>query len=534
MYLRDIMHTSFNPAETVLNRSNVTSLEPKWQLSLGNTIASGITVVNGVAYVGDWNGFLSAINVADGTIRWQTFIGLTHAQPDCGYPEPTGVSSQSVVHNGIVYVGGGDAAVYALDAASGAIVGRLPLGDEADGVYIWSSLMVYRNTLYVGISSFADCPLVRGGLARIDLSNPAASTVKYLMPPGRVGAGVWLTPAFDVASNAILVTTGTGEQEPAAGVFGGTLLKLDADSLNLQGFFLLPTNSTDHDIEWGSSPTLVPTGDGRTLVLATGKDGILYALDLQTLSPAWQTTLAIGGACPQCGNGSLSTPAFDGQRVYVGAGTPPDETGPGSLYALEPSTGAVVWMTPLDGTVIAPVTVANGVVYAATLSGLQVFDTATGTSLWHDPTGTAQYGQVAVADGVIYAGYVDGSLIARTVSLLPALTLELNGTSFRAGDTLVLRATVIPGPGSPVMDGYIALQVPDQTQYFLQANGGLTPLPQPLVANWSVTSVSAEIFRYTFSGSEPTGGYTWLGAFAVPGTGNVLGNIARASFTFSP
>jgi hypothetical protein len=82
------------------------------------------------------------------------------------------------------------------------------------------------------------------------------------------------------------------------------------------------------------------------------------------------------------------------------------------------------------------------------------------------------------------------------------------------------------------VDRYIALQVPDQTQSFLQANDGLTPPPQPLVANWPVTSVSTEIFRYTFTGSEPAGCYTWLGALGVPGTGTVLGNIASGSFTF--
>jgi hypothetical protein len=166
---------------------------------------------------------------------------------------------------------------------------------------------------------------------------------------------------------------------------------------------------------------LVPRGDGRPLVLATGKDGILYALELQTLSPAWQTTLAVGGPCPQCGQGSLSTPAFDGQRVYVGAGNPPDVSSYGSVYALEPLTGAVLWMSHLDGPVIAPVTVANGVVYAATLTGLQVFDAVSGALLWRDPTGTAQYGQVAVVDGVVYAGYVNGSLIARTDPAAPEL-----------------------------------------------------------------------------------------------------------------
>jgi outer membrane protein assembly factor BamB len=76
-------------------------------------------------------------------------------------------------------------------------------------------------------------------------------------------------------------------------------------------------------------------------------------------------------------------------------------------------------MQALDGTVLAPPTVANGLVYTATLTGLHIFDAHTGELLWQDPTGTSQYGQVAVVDGVVYATYVDGSVRAWTVDRTP-------------------------------------------------------------------------------------------------------------------
>ena len=418
MYLWDLTHSSFNPRESVINQANVATLHPQWQINLGQTIATGMTIVDGVAYVGDWNGNFSALNIADGTLRWQAFVGLTPAQPDCD-PATAGVSSQAVVQGGAVYVGGGDAAVYALDIASGALLWRVSLGDIADGAYLWSSLMLYRKALYIGIASFGDCPLTRGGLARIDLSHPTTPLIRYFMPKGRVGAGVWSTPAIDPGSNTVLVTTGNGVQHPRLGAFGSTMLKLDAGTLATQAYYLLPTNSTVDDIEWGSSPTLVPTAEGRTLVLATAKDGRLYAQDLRDLSPVWQTTVAIGGSGPQSGEGAIATPAFDGQRVYVGAGRPPDGSSPGSLYAIDPPTGAVLWMQALDGTVLAPPTVANGLVYTATLTGLHIFDAPTGELLWQDPTGTSQYGQVAVVDGVVYATYVDGSVRAWTVDRTP-------------------------------------------------------------------------------------------------------------------
>lgn len=413
MYLWDVTHTSFNLAESVLTPATVARLHAKWLINLGNTISSGITIVNGVAYVGDWNGNFSAINVTDGVLHWQTFVGRSPPSPNCALSN-IGVSSQAVVQNGVVYVGGGDAAVYALDAASGAILWRLPLGDATAGAYLWSSIILYHNALYIGLASLGDCPLVQGELARIDLTNPAASVV-YLEPPGRLGAGVWSTPAIDPGSNTVLVTTGNGDEDLASGAYGEAMLKLNADTLAIRASFFLPTDYAALDLDWGSSATLVPIPDGPTLVLATAKDGVLYAQELRGLSPVWQTSLAISAAsAAPLEGGSLSSPAFDGQRVYVGAGIPPDRSSLGALYALEPMTGRVLWRQLLAGAMIAPPTVAAGVVYAPTLTGLQVFDAATGTLLWQDPTGTPQFGQVAVVDGVVYAGYSDGSVRAWT------------------------------------------------------------------------------------------------------------------------
>jgi hypothetical protein len=53
------------------------------------------------------------------------------------------------------------------------------------------------------------------------------------------------------------------------------MLAINAASLEIKSWFLLPTNSVDEDIEWGSSPALFQTSGGLPLVAATGKDGIL-------------------------------------------------------------------------------------------------------------------------------------------------------------------------------------------------------------------------------------------------------------------
>jgi hypothetical protein len=97
-----------------------------------------------------------------------------------------------------------------------------------------------------------------------------------------------------------------------------------------------------------------------------------------------------------------------------------------------------------------------------------------------------------------------------------------------------LTATTRPGPVPQAVDVYVALQLPDQSLWFLQADGALTPEARPLVASWVVAPFSGEIWHYTFNGTEPAGRYTWLAAFTEPGTMNILGTIAQAPFTFSP
>ena len=93
----------------------------------------------------------------------------------------------------------------------------------------------------------------------------------------------------------------------------------------------------------------------------------------------------------------------------------------GSWAALDPITGTILWQTadpqtetlpaPL-GTVgvwdLGPVTVANGVVYTASMakSGHQMFalDAATGQILWQFAAGSSVNSGPAVVDGSVYWG----------------------------------------------------------------------------------------------------------------------------------
>lgn len=79
----------------------------KWGYSPGGMIRSELTYVDNVIYITSADGFVHAINAADGTLKWKHQIGINMAL--------SGVS----VANGVAYLGGYDGFFYALNANDG-------------------------------------------------------------------------------------------------------------------------------------------------------------------------------------------------------------------------------------------------------------------------------------------------------------------------------------------------------------------------------------------------------------------------------
>src|SRR5438874_11750502 len=76
MYLYDLGHYSFNRDESTIDNTNVQTLEAAWRTSLAAPIAAAPTIVNGVAYVGAWDGYFHAIDAKTGAKIWRTFVGV--------------------------------------------------------------------------------------------------------------------------------------------------------------------------------------------------------------------------------------------------------------------------------------------------------------------------------------------------------------------------------------------------------------------------------------------------------------------------
>jgi polyvinyl alcohol dehydrogenase (cytochrome) len=158
----------------------------------------------------------------------------------------------------------------------------------------------------------------------------------------------------------------------------------------------------------------------RDVVGIGEKSGVYIVLDAETGEFIWNTLVGPGGDQ----RGFEWGTAYDGKRIYGaitnqhnipyqltqdGVTSGPFVTG-GSWAALDQDTGKILWQTgdPVGAYDLAPVTSANGVVYASSMpqTGDQMFalDGKTGEILWRFAAGSSVNSGPAVVDNTVYWG----------------------------------------------------------------------------------------------------------------------------------
>jgi outer membrane protein assembly factor BamB len=418
-YCGSLAMTGNAVGERVLSTASVPRLQLLWSRTLSGPIGSAPSVARGKVYVGDWGGVEWALDATTGNVVASADLGTT-TNANCN-PAVLGISSSPAIDGSRLYLAGGDDGFYALDADTLSVLWRRSLGDNsaAGGYYGWCSPAVAGGKVLQGIASNCDNPFPRGALTALDPVTGETAATAYLVPDDRVGGGVWTSPAVDLDHRKIYVTTGSAHSFDDGDAF--SILRLDLDTLQIEDRWKLPhTADTSEDADWGSSPTLFTDANGRALVGAGQKDGGYYAFDRNDLAsgPVWIAPIAISGDVPQAGQGTLSTAAFDGNVLYVGGGSPPgsDPSVLGAVSALSPANGTILWQQTFDGPVIAPVSFANGVVFAAGGNKVVAFDAATGSVIWSYKMKAFGFGGVAIAGGRTYVGDLFGTIYAFGVS----------------------------------------------------------------------------------------------------------------------
>ncbi len=104
----------------------------RWSFPTGGPVHSSPAVANGVVYVGSFDRNVYALDAATGAVLWS-------------YTTGNSVNSPPVVIGGVVYVGSDDGNIYALNAATGAA-----LWSFTTGAPVASSPAVANGVVYVG------------------------------------------------------------------------------------------------------------------------------------------------------------------------------------------------------------------------------------------------------------------------------------------------------------------------------------------------------------------------------------------------
>jgi outer membrane protein assembly factor BamB len=427
--------SSYNNLESVINVTTAANL--KQVLAIAPTTPAAVisdqpAVVNNVVYYGDWLGNFYARDTK-GAVLWTKNLGVMMPPAGNGCtPSSIGVVSspsvKTITVNGvatpIVYVTGADGYMYALYASNGTVLWKTQLTDPSTGGLLWDSPAEYNGSVFVGVASYGDCPLVQGKEFKLNWRTGAIQAVAKLVPDGCVGAGEWGSPTIDETNNKIYLSTGTQDNscklngQPYVEPNALAIVELDMN-LAVVGSWRIPPTEQGIDSDFGISPTLsTATINGVSTQLVSGgnKNGRYYVFKRDALSagPIVDKVLGQGGTCPDCGEGTISSSATDGKTLYQGTGstTVGGVNYKSSVVALNPANGAVIWQHGLAHALVASPTLIKGVLLVPEGNHLDLINTSNGNEILQlTPSGAASVfdAPAAVARGMVFLGNLNGS-----------------------------------------------------------------------------------------------------------------------------
>ncbi len=415
-----------------LTASDVPKLKLKWAFAFPGDLQSYAqsTIAGGRVFTGSWGGKVYSLSAATGCIHW--FF-------DAGQGVRSAISVGRVGTRDIAVFGDAQANLYALDAATGRQLWKTDVDDFPVG-RISGSPTLYNGRIYVGIASGEEasganpayeCCKFRGSIVAVDAATGKVLWKTYTVEPpkptkknavgtqlwGPSGAPVWSAPAIDAKLNRLYVTTGNNYSDPPSPM-SDAFLAIDMDSGKIlwskqmtekdayTAACRLPdkTNcaeSNGPDFDFSSSPILLSLANGRRMVVAGQKSGIVHALDPDKGGEVlWQTRVGRGGTMGGVQWGS----AADQSNVYVALSdigrvmltfsnsTDADPKQGGGMFALRLEDGERVWYTPPPGcgtrqrcspAQSAAVSAIPGVAFSGSVDGhMRAYSTKDGSIIW--------------------------------------------------------------------------------------------------------------------------------------------------------
>lgn len=407
MYGQNLSRTFSTDCESPINPDTVARLVPAWYVDTAKPVTATPAVVDGVVYVGSWEGIMYALDADTGEVEW-TF--QTPPAPGATYgPIVSSAAVADVPFDGgvrrLVIFGSGPL-VYALDAGATSDAERVvwvhdaSMGLAETPTEYESSAAVHGDLVLIGRDTHnrpvEETGGVRGALVALDARTGA---VRWTFEPelaqhGAGCGGMWSSPVVSPELGYAFMGTANCPRDGypwTPHVNAVTAVRLE-DGAPVWSF--RPNEPPDDDTDFGATPNLFRDDNGRLVLGAGKKDGTYYALDAATGELLWATHVA--DPAPNIG-GFIGSPAVYEGDVFGGTaiGTPP------YFHGIDGTTGAVRFQAGV-GPTYGATAVVNGVAFNAALDDLlKAYDTETGQLLWSAPlAGPGSSGPVVYGDMV--------------------------------------------------------------------------------------------------------------------------------------
>lgn len=417
-----------------LKASDVPKLALKWVYAFpeATRARSQPAVGFGAVYVGSEDGNVYAFDVDTGCAYWRfeasaevrTAIVLT---PSDGDRPPLAVFGDVLAN------------LYAINAITGELVWRM-LTDEHPSATLTGTPALSGNTVYVPVSSLEvvaaanpeyECCSFRGSVIAVELATGNVQWQHFTVPEkpshstttaagtrmlGPSGAPIWGSPAVDTRRGLLYVGTGENYSSPADGNSDAILaIALDTgerawtqqlisgDAWNTACALANNPNCPSEkgpDYDYGASPILMDLGNGKQVIAAGSKNGVVTGHDPDNNGQLlWKTRVGRGSIQGGIHFGmaaeatTLYAPVNDMNHSNDGSELDDSAAKPG-VNAINAANGDVLWshlqkdscpadLAFCDPGVSAAVTAIPGVLFAGHLDGvLRAYDKQSGKVIW--------------------------------------------------------------------------------------------------------------------------------------------------------
>ena len=468
----DNTNSRFQSAENAgIPVDKVPQLKVKWVFGLPMDFrASQPTVVGGRVFVGSLQGRIYSLDAKTGCLYWSV-------KTDGGVRSTMVVDSLPGTNppRYVVYVGDASANMYALDARTGKQLWKVDVDDHPLAT-ITGTPKTLGNRLYVSTTALEElagadpsyeCCTFRGKMMALnrfngklvwraytlDAAQPVRKNAIGVQLWGPSGASIWSSPALDPERNRMYVTTGDNYSDPASltsdavvafdlrtGEFLWSKQFTAGDAWNVGCEQTDDTNcpqARGPDLDFASSPILRILPDGRRVILAGQKSGVMHAIDPDRKGEIlWQQRVGKGGLIGGIQWGS----AADAKQVYVALSDIGVTTVPDSDIGFD---------TTLDSSV-------GG--------GMFAYDIETGERKWYIPPpgcgdrkqcSPAQSAAVSAMPGVVFSGSIDGHLRGYATNSGEVMWDYNADQEYESTNGVKTRGGSFDGPGPTIVDGMV-------------------------------------------------------------------------------